>query len=80
MTCIVCGKRPHDREYHARYRAEYRATKNLLRRSWPRLRGLPPSVPGPRRGAERYYARVLPSGQVAHVRVMPGERGYEEAA
>lgn len=81
IPCIVCGrKHGHDRDYHATYRAEYRRTKNLLRRSWPRLRGIPPRPPGPSRGDLRWYARVLPGGEVLHVPVKPGERGYEEAA
>lgn len=82
--CIVCGRRRgHDRDYHATYRAEYRRTKNLLRRSWPRLRGLAALTakpPGPARSDVRWYARVLPGGDVVHVPVKPGERGYEEAA
>lgn len=78
--CIVCGARPHDREYHERYRREYRATKNLARRTWPRLRGMVASPPGPRRGDLRWYAKVLTGGQVCHVPVRPGDRYYAEAS
>ena len=80
IPCIVCGTRPHDREYHERYRREYRATKNLLRRSWPRLRGLPARPPVPERGPVRWYAKVLTGGAVAHLPVRAGDRGYEEAS
>lgn len=83
LPCIVCGRRRgHDRPYHEEYRREYRRTKNLLRRRWPALRGLAKlaAAPGPRRGDLRWYARVLPSGDVVHLPVRPGERGYEEAA
>lgn len=82
VACIVCGRKfgYHDGEYHARYKAEYKATAHLQRRSWPRLRGLPPRGPAPTRGDLRWYARVMPGGDVLHVPVKPGERGYEEAA
>jgi hypothetical protein len=80
QPCVVCGERPHDRAYHERYRTEYRATAHLLRRSWPRLRGVPPRPPGPVRGDVRWYARVLPGGTVVHTPVKPGDRGYEEGA
>lgn len=83
LPCIVCGKRPHDGAYHEVYRREYRACKNLLRRTWPRLRGLAalsaPALPAPRRDSLRWYAKVLTRGQVAHLPVRPGDRGYGEA-
>lgn len=78
--CIVCGKRPHDGAYHETYRRECKATKNLTRRSWPRLRGMPAAAPGPRRSDIRWYAKVLTGGAVAHLPVRPGDRGYEEAS
>ena len=81
VACIVCGRRRgHDREYHETYRVEYKRCKNLLRRTWPRLRGIPPRPPGPKVSDVRWYARVMRGGDVLHVPVKPGEKGYEDAA
>lgn len=73
--CIVCGRRRgHDAETHDKYRQEYRRCKNLLRRSWPRLAGLPkliehyarqdkPAAPSTR---TQWTCKVHPSGEVTH--------------
>ena len=77
VPCIVCGRRRgHDGEEHERHRRERRRCANLLRRTWPRLRGLGPLLEHYARGEAgrpapaprvEWRAIVLRDGTVAHV-------------
>jgi len=83
--CIVCGKRRgHDAETHDAVRLERRRCANLLRKTWPRLPGLPKVLdfyrrqePPPKPTTERrpidWCVKVLRSGDVIHLPVYERE-------
>jgi hypothetical protein len=79
--CIICGqRRGHAGPEHDAHRAERRRCSLLLRKSWPRLKGLgavlafyarrdpPPPTPSP---PLTWSCKVLPSGEVVHGVVRP---------
>jgi len=74
--CIVCGKRRgHDAEAHDKYRHEHRRCANLLRRTWPRLGGLPAlldfyarhdGAAPPLAARPEWTCKVHPDGTITH--------------